>query len=142
MGHDTAAVALLTAGWSTGSAPTTAAMPFPSLPRFHPALSACVGWTGGREQVPAKGQILPGTGRALAPRFSCHSRSVGPLPLPVITHLCKMCRVQGVGGMSGAQRAASGTHDLESGHSQAEAATLPQIHLVFRHLTALYFSGN
>lgn len=39
-GHGTAAVILLAAGWSTGSVPTTTAMPFPPrLPHFHPTLS-------------------------------------------------------------------------------------------------------
>lgn len=36
---------------------------------------------------------------------------MGPLPLPVVTHLCET--LKGLGGMSGAQRAASSTDDLE-----------------------------
>ena len=47
LGHETAAATPLSAGWSTGSVPTTTAMPFPSLPHFRPTLSACMGSTGG-----------------------------------------------------------------------------------------------
>lgn len=77
---------------------------------------------------------------AFRPRFSCCNWSVGPVILAVIIHIYKMCKLQGGSDMSGAQRAASSTNELERGCSQA--VTLPQIHLMFRYLITLYFSGN
>jgi len=99
--HEIATVTLSAAGWSTGSVPTAAAAPFPSLPHIHP--TGCVGSTGGRIKLQPKGKACPAQDvLSLRPRMSSCSWSVGPLPLPVRTHLCKMHRPKGVGGMSGA----------------------------------------